>query len=743
MPSIRLFKGAKILEDENFIVEDINDYLSEPNFSSLTMKSFTIQVYDTSKMDVTINIKAESEGDRQGEIDGNNYNYALVNTGTKRLFYFIRKISYIAPMTYEVQLHLDVLNSFYNRNYISPLTHITRQHKDRFKRIDIYQGFHGYFAHIDEYSEGITPKLFKDLENDVIQKMGDYDFSASFYLIYKNSKFENEDNNVVNCFLAFEGRYKYEVVESGTITPEKLNQSFTYFIFPYFTSDIRAYEGSNLVLSISQNTADMVIVNKIGDRMRVKVLTYSGAATPPFDTSSGEVFDTMENITSIEIGSNSRMYYDTTNILFNYPSRQYVYENYSYVTAEDTIERYLTPYANINRADARIIKVLKLPYLPGMGFYEDENDKLVFDSDKWIVNTEENLLQLNDITSALIQYDSFGEQDYLDDNNNQYEDDPLMLYPLSAKNYDNENISKSLEDMRNAAPEPKLYHSDYFYWKYIYDSFTKVIQNEKYMNYPYANERNSINFYVTSTINSNFMFKFNFMGGQFIEEDYEKYLVIQRNNEETLYNSEYINYIKSGFNYDVKNKQRQEAFSWVATGASMVAGIASVAVGSKTLGVGLISSSAMGIASSINTTIQLETNMEQRLNQLKYQSASVYGADDVDLMTEYNHNNKLWRARYKVSPRMETALKDLFYYTGYIDNVHEIPVTNTRMWFNYLQCEIHFKSNPHMNKEQLEEFKGKFLGGVTFLHSNVVGGLQQWDFDRERENWERVFFTNN
>ena len=573
--------------------------------------------------------------------------------------------------------------------------------------------------------------------------MGDYDFSASFYLIYKNSKFENEDNNVVNCFLAFEGRYKYEVVESGTITPEKLNQSFTYFIFPYFTSDIRAYEGSNLVLSISQNTADMVIVNKIGDRMHVKVLTYSGAATPPFDTSSGEVFDTMENITSIEIGSNSRMYYDTTNILFNYPSRQYVYENYSYVTAEDTIERYLTPYANINRADARIIKVLKLPYLPGMGFYEDENDKLVFDSDKWIVNTEENLLQLNDITSALIQYDSFGEQDYLDDNNNQYEDDPLMLYPLSAKNYDNENISKSLEDMRNAAPEPKLYHSDYFYWKYIYDSFTKVIQNEKYMNYPYANERNSINFYVTSTINSNFMFKFNFMGGQFIEEDYEKYLVIQRNNEETLYNSEYINYIKSGFNYDVKNKQRQEAFSWVATGASMVAGIASVAVGSKTLGVGLISSSAMGIASSINTTIQLETNMEQRLNQLKYQSASVYGADDVDLMTEYNHNNKLWRARYKVSPRMETALKDLFYYTGYIDNVHEIPVTNTRMWFNYLQCEIHFKSNPHMNKEQLEEFKGKFLGGVTFLHSNVVGGLQQWDFDRERENWERVFFTNN
>ena len=743
MASIKMFKGAKILEDENFIVEDINDYLSEPNFSSLTMKSFNIQMYDTSKMDVSIKIQAESESNRQSEIDGNNYNYALVNTGAKRLFYFIRKISYIAPYTYQVDLHLDVLNSFYNKNYISPLTHITRQHKDRFKRVDIYQGFHGYFAHIDEYSEGFTPKLFKDLEKDVKQIMGDYEMQSSFYLIYKNSKFENEDNNVVNCFLAFEGRYKYEVVESGTITPEKLNQSYTYFILPYYTSDIKVYNGSSLVLSISSNQPYMAIVYKYGDRMEVKVYSYSGAATPPFDTSDGQLFDTIQNATSIEIGNGSRIYYDTTNILFSYPSRKKVYDDYSYITAGDTIERYLTPYANINRADARIIKVIKLPYLPSMGFYEDENGILVFDENKWIVNTEENLLQLNDITSALIQYDSSGEQDYLDDNNFDFGDDSYYLYPLSAKNYDNENVSKTLEDMRNTAPDPKIYHSDYFYWKYIYDSFTKVVHNEKVMNYPYANERNSINFYVTSTINSRFMFKFNFMGGQFLEEDYEKYLVIQRNNEETLYNSDYINYIKSGFNYDVKNKTRQEAFSWVATAASLGAGIASVAVGSKTLGVGLIASSVMGIASSINTTIQLETNMEQKLNQLKYQSASVFGADDVDLMTEYNNNNKLWRARYQVSPRMKTLLNNLFYYTGYIDDVNEIPVTDTRMWFNFLQCEIHFKLNPHMNKEQLEEFKGKFLGGVTFLHSNVVGGLQQWDFDRERENWERVFFTNN
>ena len=149
----------------------------------------------------------------------------------------------------------------------------------------------------------------------------------------------------------------------------------------------------------------------------------------------------------------------------------------------------------------------------------------------------------------------------------------------------------------------------------------------------------------------------------------------------------------------------------------------------------------MSIASSINNTIQLENNMEQKLNQLKYQSTSVYGADDVDLMTYYNAGNKLWRVKYEVSPRMRKSLQDLFYYAGYIDDVTEVPTINSRMWFNFLQCEPHFEFVKGVEHDVLEELINKYKGGVTFLHMNRIDGVATWDIKRERENWERVFFT--
>ena len=621
MASIRLFKGAKILEDENFIVEDINDYLSEPNFSSLTMKSFNIQMYDTSKMDVSIKIQAESESIRQGEIDGNNYNYALVNTGTKRLFYFIRKISYIAPLTYQVDLHLDVLNSFYNRNYISPLTHITRQHKDRYKPHSIGLNTY-YFPSIDRYSEGLNPKLYKTLQSNLIERYSDYPLL---------------DNN-------------------------------WYLIF-------RSPEQGTLGLGI-----EIYLVTEA--QIRVKL---AGSGDDP---------------------------------------------------------QYLMTKSQVMLTDSKLVKIIKLPYSPAkitQHINDDAGGHWIIDSDYWEFASIGDIaypkaLRIRNTTNFKLE------------NLTGIKDNLVSLNRL--KNVNMNNVSKSLEDMRSDAEysEPKMFHSDFYHWKYVYDSFVKVVKNELVNNnYTFGDtDMRSINFYVTKTINSRFMFDFTFMNGvgSGIEEDFSGIMFVARNNEETIYNDEFINYIKTGFNYDVKNKQRQETFSWLSTGIGLTAGAVSLAVGSKALGVGLVASSVMSIANSINNTIQLETNMEQKIAQLKQQGMSVYGADDVDLMSIYNHNNKLWRAQYECSPRMQQLLRDLFYYTGYIEDVNEIPVTNTRMWFNYLQCEIHFKSNPHMNKEQLEEFKGKFLGGVTFLHSNVVGGLKQWDFDRERENWERVFFNN-
>lgn len=610
-----LYYHSKILESENFLVERVEDYLS--NLSKILFNA--VQLYDASKMDISIKIKADSENDNALKVINNDYNYAKVTIHTKTLYYFVRKISYVAPMTYQVDLHLDVLNSYYNSAAagFSPLTHITRQHKDRFQYIQSYS-YRGYMTHIDEYSEGITPKLFKSGGNTLY----------------------------------------------GRDAPERSRLQDCYLLYLTTTDGVKC------------------------------------------------AFMLKQNIFNVS--------YDSSII--------------SCMGFDDSF--YLR--------DSRVVKIIKLPYLPTHGFSwtDSMGGYLLYDTSIWEVweDPEHSGYHLLTLKSSKIST-TFENEEVIQDTFAPRKNMDL-LYQVGDSRI-------SLSDMRptniDEEIEPKLDHSDFHSIKYVYDSFVKVIKPEVYFNYLSGNPEATINinFTMTKSINSRFMFTFDIAPyNDFSDEDFENYLLIARNNEEVIYNEPYINYIRSGFNYDVKNKNRQEVYSWFTTGITMAAGITSVAVGSKTLGIGLIASSVLGIGASINNTIQLETNMQEKLNQLKMQSAAVYGADDVDLMSIYCQN-KLKRIEYKVSKRMQKNLLDLFYYTGYIDDVNEIPNLDTRMWFNFVQCEIQFKYCPCMNKEQLDEFKGKFLGGVTKLHANTINGTLRWDFERVRENWERVFFTNN
>ena len=38
--------------------------------------------------------------------------------------------------------------------------------------------------------------------------------------------------------------------------------------------------------------------------------------------------------------------------------------------------------------------------------------------------------------------------------------------------------------------------------------------------------------------------------------DYEDYLLVNRNNEETIFSNDYLNYIRTGYNYDKKVREK-------------------------------------------------------------------------------------------------------------------------------------------------------------------------------------------
>ena len=212
---------------------------------------------------------------------------------------------------------------------------------------------------------------------------------------------------------------------------------------------------------------------------------------------------------------------------------------------------------------------------------------------------------------------------------------------------------------------------------------------------------------------------------------------ITRNNEEPIYNQQYINYLRAGYNYDVKSKQRTEFFTWLGTGLQMVGSIASFASSIYTggfgvaMGITLATSSLGSLASSINTTMQAENTFNAKQDQLKLQTSKAYGSDDVDLL-EFYSNNRAKFIEYKVSPKMKNLLSDLFFYTGYCCDLMKVPNTTSRTRFNFVSAELILVSTPNISDEMIKDIKDRFYLGITFLHKYN----NEWDFSQLKENWE-------
>lgn len=188
---------------------------------------------------------------------------------------------------------------------------------------------------------------------------------------------------------------------------------------------------------------------------------------------------------------------------------------------------------DVDRTDSKITKIIKYPYCP---VQHTVTGNVYSFGDLWRYELGYMVYQGVDVptfgTVNTLSADLSGEL--------EVRIDPEDLLPMVPR--DNNN---------DAYLESKLKNSEFTTVKVSYDSFSKPIELERIINS--TNDANSLNidFKPTSTINSKFGFKIK--PYQYHEqEDYEQYLMVTRNNEETILNSEYLNYIKTGLNYDKK-----------------------------------------------------------------------------------------------------------------------------------------------------------------------------------------------
>ena len=283
--------------------------------------------------------------------------------------------------------------------------------------------------------------------------------------------------------------------------------------------------------------------------------------------------------------------------------------------------------------------------------------------------------------------------------------------------------------------ESKLYGSYVRKHTIMYDSFGLEAQPE-YITNPTA---------LSSTITFALNMSNNFMiSSSSISESkpYSNIVLGSRNNQATIYTSDYLNYMRTGYNYDQKQRSLQKIQSTINLTASLL-GAGSKAAGtaaSEKLNVyeksASIAGTAVGavntISNNIIANIKNDENLAHKRQEAMNNTPNLNGSDDLALFNSYS-GNKLIYCVQKPVDEVLNSIYDLFYYSGYADNLYysEMPTIKTREYFNYLQCDIGY-ININNHKERIRILEA-FQNGVTFewYYNNtwLLEGI-------EYENWE-------
>ena len=795
--NIKVYKNCKIEYGKNFAVDSIEDYLSTLS-NTLEYDDFQYQ-----KIQFSMNIKLNWHESTLEMISAQNYNYLAITNyeddssyQTRTYYFFIIKKEWKAQNTINFQLIMDSINTFkpsvdFN---INAKTHINREHKDRFKLNNFEKGFiiyghcsldggsyvyqetfqspngcevvnfttppgelpdpvglnvtcsytastytiratytsetdcsipvvlryRGYERQIDTYAEGLNPILYKKDESFLETADG-----TSWNLLYKNDDpieaMEFNQVNAVSCYLIPDDSIpiKIRVADAFVIEPNDLTDSVEYY-FSYLNNEfdeasmIRFLDNGKYIGNATSDIfisdtgrvySKVVMIEKISGYIRLHQYRRF---------SNNELVETsvVDSISQLVVQTDlSTIYASDSASHLNYQS--YSFNNSNLVVHQlDTID-------NVDKTDATIIKIIKLPYAPNnfkyvSGYYEIPIN--------WNYDNGTGWLKLEDMSSSFVNeiISSYNPLDL------------LKAIPLSP----------AITDVRNDNNESKQYMSEFYVNKAVYDSFNYPIELEK-IQAPTPMDDFKLNFVTTKTINSRFLFDFKDIHYKFASQDYENIMTIARNNEVTIYSNQFINYLRTGYNYDVKAKERSDLANRVGLITSVVGNIASVGLGALSGNIPVAISSTIGASSSIvnsiisnaNAMAQNEANMEQKIAQYKAQATSVSGSDDLDLMIYYS-KNLLKFAEYSCSDKIKASILDLFYYGGYATDEMKTPNVNTRAWFNFLSCELIADTISYIPEEILQDIISKYSQGVTFLHKNIISSVPTWDFEQTKENWE-------
>jgi hypothetical protein len=338
----------------------------------------------------------------------------------------------------------------------------------------------------------------------------------------------------------------------------------------------------------------------------------------------------------------------------------------------------LNSYSDLDLGDSKLVKVLQIPYCPSAIRIEDGVTKIdsAFDPDTWKYQSLRSKFKaaLDPKTLSAFSY----------------------TLPVSTAKQ-RVLYSKSMN------LEPKLYHSDFYTYKLVYDGAYKAINFEDIVPTSTTDAPElKVTFMATNTIGSSIAFMYDIDKATTTFDCDFPVLISARDNSLPIYNNDYINYMRYTYAADRNNidatQKAKEISIGLGAASTAVSTVGGAAIGFATghvpgAVIGAVVGAATGIISTINAAQQADTNiananrsLDSKIANLKNQPVTASGASSaVDIMTEYS-GNALYAMTYEPSELLKSAIYDKLFYCGYAHPVQEVPDFDSRFWFNYVQC---------------------------------------------------------
>ena len=486
--AISIYKTI-ITPEKNMLIEDMRNFLRNSfqyrNYVEMTYSNSNFQ-YVQLEADITVKINVD-----QHKISGQSIgNYVWIQQDSHDWFYFVIGSEWKSKKCIQLYLSLDSINTF-NSIVLGDKSTVYREHRSR--------------KQIDNIPEGIQPVFYKvPQEDNLILEDGTH---KDWFLIYKNAK--NVDT-ALDCFLCTSDNI-HIIADASTsyINISLLREGYIYIVDGSIKVGQKEFKSGVAIYPVIHKTADKTEVNLIGSNA---ALQYEWLTTTE---------DILITSNAIKARYNSRLVlgYEPINRseLYVLPS---TYES-SFIKSIDEIDR----------TNAKLNKIMRLPYCPVDYTYNNETGIYGFDTEKIKYNKDENLLQIKDLNMK------FSHKVIPNPVVNPFPTLESTINPFVERNDNYEN---------------KLYSSEFYQPRFVYDSFVYTFALEdlsqiiKYDNLVF-------NYVHTSTINNKSLIDFYNFNYKRAVVDYPGYLLINRNDDEVIYNSPYINYIKNGINYDKRN----------------------------------------------------------------------------------------------------------------------------------------------------------------------------------------------